>query len=453
MKKNLVLFLGVALFVALFYNQGPGLNLSFFAILSWSAVFLTTRKENHTALFWWLTGALGIAAGAFAWYGDPVSFLAVFASLALLVCKAHEPVMHVLLVPFASAANFISFIFRAPVLTGWLPVNGLLTVNFYKKAIYYFLVPGALAVSFLVVYSSGSSLFQSFFHINWNADFLQIGFLTTLGFFLMFSIVHYWAPSKLTAISRKLKDHFPGTAPRQSAGWLAVDAGFYQKSAGISLIVLNIIVAFFITTYCIEQFGNGTTGNTLSNELHERVYLLIFSIVMAIFVILLFFRGILNFTSNTGQLKKYAYIWITLNLLLLIVVTLKNNQYVGAYGLTFKRLGVYFFLLLCSIGLFFTFLKIKNKKTNTYLVGRMVWAGYTALVIGASINWSWIVTKYNLEYQKTFDREYANSLSFNKQLLYDTGLLTKEALLQLQHQHQVHPLLSQNLYYTTLNHH
>lgn len=446
MKKNLILLTGAAVFVALFYNREPGLNLALFALASWLAVFLTTKKENHTKTYWWLTAALVVAAGSFAWYGDPASFLAVFFVLILMVCKAHQPLLTILLVPFAGLINFASFIFRAPVLTNWLPVNNLLTAAFYKKVIYYFIIPGALAAGFLLIYSSSSELFQSFFYINWNADFLQIGFLTALGFFFMFCFVHYWTPAQLLMINDRLSDHFSGAY----AGQNRPDAGFYRKSAEISLIVLNIIIAFFIGTYCIEQFGRAHSENSLSSALHERVYLLIFSIAMAVFVILLFFRGQLNFTANAQLLKKAAFTWIALNCLLLIVVGFKNSQYIAAYGLTFKRLGVYGFLLLSAIGLAFTTLKIKHKKTNSYLIARMAWASYTVLVIGAAINWSWVVTRYNLDHAKTFDLSYAKSLPFNKQLLFDSGQLTKEALSQIRSDHQQRPFLSQNLYYTTL---
>ena len=450
MKKNLVLFVGVVLFVALFYNREPGLNFSLFAILAWLAIVLTTESENHKPTFWWLTAALGIATGAFAWYGDPVSFLAVFASLVALTCKAHQPVMNVLLVPFAGAANFISFLFRAPVLTSWLPVNGIFTAAFYKKAVYYFLIPAMLATIFLVVYSSSSDLFQSFFYINWNADFLQIGFLSALGFFLMFCFVHYWAPSQLFLVNNKLNDHFQEAYRLSLEGPQHPDAGFYRKSAEISFILLNILVLFFIVTYCIEQFGHINRAGSLSSALHERVYLLIFSIAMAILVIMLFFKGRLNFDAKARLLRNSAYVWILLNLFLAGVVALKNNQYIEAYGLTFKRIGVHIFLLLCITGLLLTILKIKNRKTNAYLAGRMLWVFYTTLIIGCVVNWSWIVTKYNLAHAQTFDLQYAQRLPFNKQLLYDAGKLTKEELYQIRYDHQQRPLLSQNLYYSFL---
>lgn len=455
MKKNLVLFTGVAAFVALFYGREPGLNFSLFVLLLWLSVFLTTPKEKYTSTFWWLTAALGTAAGAFAWYGDPVSFLAVFATLVLVACKAHQPAMSVLLVPFAGFLNFASFIFRAPMLTSWLPVNNLLTAAFYKKAIYYFLIPVALAAIFLVIYSSSSNLFQSFFYINWNADFLQIGFLAALGFFLMFSFIHYWTPSQLFLIQNKLNDHFSEAYRLSLQDRQNPDIHFYRKSAEISLILLNIIVLFFIVTYCVEQFGSKNTSGNLSSELHERIYLLIFSIAMAILVIMLFFRGSLNFDIKARFLRNTAYIWIMLNLFLAGIVALKNNQYIEAYGLTFKRVGVHIFLLLCIAGLLFTIIKIKHKKTNAYLAGHMLWTFYATLVIGCAINWSWIVTKYNLEYQKNFDMEYALGLPYNRQLLYNTRIYQetpdkKAAFLQPIETEKKRPLLSRILYYQLL---
>ncbi|ANH82602.1 hypothetical protein A8C56_17920 [Niabella ginsenosidivorans] len=449
MKKNIALFTGVAAFVALFYGQEVGLNGCLLALLLWIFLLITSEKSGHTPQFRWLSGALLVSVCAFAWYGDFISFAAVFSTLVLLVCKVSTPFLNVLLVPLAAAVNFMSFVFRAPFVGRWLPVNSLFKGHFYKQALYYFLIPGVLAIGFIAVYSASSNLFQSFFHFNWNADFFQVLFLSIAGFFIMFSFLHYWAPEALISYNEKLGDHFSTEMHRMAAN--EPQLHFYRKSGEISLILLNGIVVFFIITYCVEHFGSEAADNSLSDALHERVYLLIFSIIMAISVIMLFFKGGLNFDTKAGLLKTGAFTWILLNGLLVAIVALKNNQYVAAYGLTFKRVGVYIFLLLCAAGLVLTALKIKKQRTNCFLLNRMVWLVYGTLIIGCAINWSWIVTRYNLSHASALDKNYLYHLPYNKQLLYNARLLPATELNNIKSEHTARPFLSQRLYYRLLN--
>ncbi|MBZ4190187.1 DUF4173 domain-containing protein [Niabella beijingensis] len=451
MKKNLFLLAGTVLFAFLFYNQEMGLNFSLFAIFIYTAIRSSAPAIRRAPFSGWLTAALAVTVGTFTWYGGPLPFLTLFATLVLIACRAYAPSMHMLLVPFSGALNFASFIFRAPLLATWLPLKTLSLGQFYKKVIYYFLIPGTLAVVFLIVYSSSSSLFLSFFRLNWNPDLFQIFILSGVGFFITFSLLHYWVPDMLLEYNNRIQDHFSDTAAETGTDPKSADAAFYRKSAEISLIVLNVLITGFIVTYCIEQFEKSPSGN-LSKELHERVYLLIFSILMAIAVIMVFFQGKLNFDKKNRALKDYAFLWIGLNAVLILVVVLKNNQYVTAYGLTFKRIGVYIFLLLTALGLWFTMLKIKHRKTNSYLLSRMVWTGYTALVIGCAVNWSWIVTKYNHSKQSTWDIDYVKDLPYNKQLLYDIYMKDaapeeKQQFLQTIETEKNRPLLSRHLYY------
>ncbi|HEX7755399.1 MAG TPA: DUF4153 domain-containing protein, partial [Niabella sp.] len=125
--------------------------------------------------------------------------------------------------------------------------------------------------------------------------------------------------------------------------------------------------------------------------------------------------------------------------------------YIGSYGLTFKRVGVYLFLLLSATGLIYTTLKIRNQNTNIYLVNRMAWATYGTLIIGAAVNWSWIVTRYNLSHASALDKSYIYSLPYNKQLLYTHQLISADELSRLKTEQTEKSVLSQNLYYRLLH--
>jgi hypothetical protein len=83
---------------------------------------------------------------------------------------------------------------------------------------------------------------------------------------------------------------------------------------------------------------------------------------MAILVIMFYFKSDFNFDPKAGLMKILAKIWIFLNAVLVLSAAVKNYEYIISYGFTYKRLGVFAFLLLSLVGLALTFLKIQKKK-------------------------------------------------------------------------------------------
>ncbi|MGE9312077.1 DUF4153 domain-containing protein [Niabella sp. CJ426] len=417
MKKNIFFFVSVVVFVVLFYNQSPGINISFFGFMTWLFLLDITPGVKRTPMFWTLSAISLVCIGAFAWYGDFICFAALFLSLLVTGFKAFYPRLNVLVLPFNTAFNYITFIFRVLTPQKWLGIR-LSSDGFFKKAISYVLIPAVFAGIFIGVYTAASDKFASLFVINLEFDFLQLAVLTVLGFFLMFNFFYSAVPKAFIACNGYLKDDFSdGFVQRRNKGFHLLDIASQRRSGEISLILLNAVLIFFIIIYGIEQFGTTNSPGTLSSEVHERVYVLILSIVMAIAVIMIYFQGLLNFDAKSGLLKKLSLIWIGLNVLLILTVFFRNLEYVNAYGLTFKRIGVFVFLLLSLFGLFTTWVKLKNKKTNIFLINRMVWAAFYVLVVSSLINWSWIVTRYNTSHFTNPDWSYLNSLNYNKQLL------------------------------------
>ncbi len=62
----------------------------------------------------------------------------------------------------------------------------------------------------------------------------------------------------------------------------------------------------FIVTYNYEQFFEVVEKSKLSSDTHERVNAVIFSIVMAVGVILFYFKGGFNFDEKAKNLEKVS---------------------------------------------------------------------------------------------------------------------------------------------------
>ena len=112
-------------------------------------------------------------------------------------------------------------------------------------------------------------------------------------------------------------------------------------------------------------------------------------------------------------------IWIFLNGILIVSTIVKNTDYISFFGLTYKRLGVYAFLILALIGLIFTFSKNKKKKTNAYLVNQMVWYFYGTILLCSYVNWGNLITNYNISVNKGVEPMFLSDLNFNDETRRD----------------------------------
>ncbi|MCZ4244330.1 DUF4173 domain-containing protein [Pedobacter punctiformis] len=159
--------------------------------------------------------------------------------------------------------------------------------------------------------------------------------------------------------------------------------------------------------------GKNLAETNYSAELHDGTNALIFSIALAMVVIIYFFRGNLNFYSKSKTLKVLTYVWMVQNIILIISVFIRDAYYIEYYGLTHKRIGVLVFALLCIIGLATVYLKVAKQKTLFYLfkVNGNIW--FALLLVFSTINWDVLIVKYNFAHESSIavDPDYLISLS------------------------------------------
>ncbi|NJO02952.1 MAG: DUF4173 domain-containing protein, partial [Bacteroidia bacterium] len=129
---------------------------------------------------------------------------------------------------------------------------------------------------------------------------------------------------------------------------------------------------------------------------HEGTYMLIFSILLSMTIILYFFRNNLNFYPKNIWLKRFAYIWIFQNSIMVISVALRTYYYIEQMGLAYKRIGVFIFLLLTLVGLYTLYQKISTQKSIYYLFRVNTWAVYLVLIVMGTIDWDTQIVKHNL---------------------------------------------------------
>ena len=414
MKKYQIILASSLIFTLLFYNESIGVNLAIFTILLTGLIcyFFQDRFTERTHLILVVTSVLSCLA--FAWYGDFASFLALSMSVLFLQFKTQEKELKIVQVFPLVFLNAFTTLGRVFMFSQWLPERKIHN-NFTKKLVAYFIIPAIFLIVFFTAYSFGSSHFSSLLtDYTLDIDIVEVVLIGILGFYISFSFWNYWVPEVCYEKNELLNNEFNNIAEiKNQQTFSFLDLDFERKSGEVTLVLLNFMLLVFIVTYNYEQFFEVVKNPNLSADTHERVNSVIFSIVMAVGLILFYFKGGFNFDKRAANLKKLAKIWIVLNGLLIVSTSIKNSEYIAVQGLTYKRLGVYAFLILAIIGLVFVFLKITKQKTNAYLANQMVWYFYGTVLICSFVNWGNLITNYNISVNKCAEPKFLSTLNFN----------------------------------------
>jgi hypothetical protein len=459
MKKHHFILVCSIVFTLLFYKESIGVNLTIFGLVLTGLIcyFFQDRFTDRSHLVLVLTSIL--SCFAFAWYGDFVSFLAMFMSIVFLQFKTHDVQLKIMQVFPLVFVNGITSIGRVFMFSQWLPEKKIHN-NFAKKLIAYFIIPVVFVALFFTVYSFGSDHFSSLFtDYQLDLDIWQLLVITVLGFYISFTFWNYWIPEVCYDLNPKLNNEFSNDEKAINENTFSfLDLNFERKSGEITLLLLNLMLLIFIVTYNYEQFFEVIETSKLSADTHERVNAIIFSIVMAVGVILFYFKGGFNFDEKAANLKRLAKVWIVLNGALILSTAVKNSEYVSFFGLTYKRLGVYAFLILAIIGLVYAFFKITKQKTNAYLFNQMIWYFYGTVLLCSFFNWGSLITNYNISVNKGVEPKFLSGLNFNDETRREYFLLHNldGQYSEIQRENEIkryqnETVLSKILYYEFLN--
>lgn len=452
------IFGGSLLFNFLFWNEGLGLNLLLHSLFIMVVLFVdqehSTNKKTIFIAISHLIAALLVVVNH-----SVLNIFGYYITLIVFVGFTHAPkiksVFAALLAGFlqlaSSPINLVKKLINAKI--------GNFSVKPILRPIKYIIIPIIVAVFFSIIYSIANPVFAKYgeLFITNIASFVNdvfefifgdlsfarflhvvLGILFTAGILLAFKEttlekVDAEAPDDLI---RKRKSKF-STSYLQELKSIFLGSLIQKKMALkteyiigiISFVALNLL----LLTLNIIDFNTLWLGNIssfddtyLSTQLHEGANSLIFSILMAMLVILFFFSGNLNFFSRNKTLKILAYAWIVQNTFLIFSVLIRDYHYINLSGLTHKRIGVLVFLTLCVIGLFTVYIKVAKKKTLYYLlkVNGQTW--YILLIVFGIINWDALIVNYNINSRKEIALDIKHLMEMSDKTL---PILAKNRLL------------------------
>jgi hypothetical protein len=298
----------------------------------------------------------------------------------------------------------------------------------FSRLIWFVIFPLILALVFFIMYANANSIFSEMATRlgTWVEKFFNNFFDFFNGYRLLFFLLGLFVTTFI--LLRSKHDYFSKKEEKQTDDLVRMKRSLWQRmqvplneiaasllgkfASGImaiknlntvgliSLVLLNILL-LIVNSIDISYiwFGFNAQEVNLYEMIHEGADLLIISMVMAILVLLIFFRGNLNFYRNNKWLKWGAYCWIIQNIILVISVFLRDYHYIHETGLAYKRIGVLFYLALVLVGLITVFWKIYRRKTIYYLFRVNAWALIVLLIFSTAINWDYTIAAYNLEHK------------------------------------------------------
>ncbi|PTT00271.1 DUF4173 domain-containing protein, partial [Flavobacterium sp. HMWF030] len=287
MKKYQIILASSLIFTLLFYNESIGVNLAIFALLLTGLIcyFFQDRFTERTHLILVVTSVLSCLA--FAWYGDFASFLALSMSVLFLQFKTQDKKLKIVQIFPLVFLNAFTTLGRVFMFSQWLPERKIHN-NFAKKLVAYFIIPAIFLIVFFTAYSFGSSHFSSLLtDYTLDIDIVEVVLIGILGFYISFSFWNYWVPEVCYEKNELLNNDFSNIAEiKNQQTFSFLDLDFERKSGEVTLVLLNFMLLVFIITYNYEQFFEVVKNPNLSADTHERVNSVIFSIIMAVGLIL-----------------------------------------------------------------------------------------------------------------------------------------------------------------------
>ncbi|WP_158974139.1 DUF4173 domain-containing protein [Cellulophaga sp. L1A9] len=423
-------------FSVLLYSKTMGINLVILSLVIITLVLLEHKSQKETIKY-----ALAYLFTALMVFLDPTHFKVFIHAVAFLIYvgKTIAPKNSLYLSWFIGLTNMV--------LASIHQLNNYLkkedkknaAVSSKTKTIFKALsITLGLIILFSLLYKKSNPVFSGLISLI-NFDFLSFPWLlfTVFGYFIFLHILKPYYPEKLIALDTEQDNTLKKSTPNFSLEQSKKLAEEYTLGSIIFIALNSLLFIFLITDFIYLIDANTSTNSEYSKSVHQGVYALLLSILCAIAIILYFFRGDLNFYTKSKHIKTLCYIWIAMNLILVLFTWYKNYTYVATLGLTYKRIGVFVYLLFILAGLCTTYLKVSKTKSFIYLIRSNVAVIFAVLFLSATIPWDNYITYYNLNTIKNVDLQYlidlgdTNSIQLkkysevNKATIFQASISTK----------------------------
>lgn len=409
--KNILLVINTILFSILFYQQNIGINVFIFnTVITISLLIINSEKAKTTSNYLLIAAAI-VSSISCLLYGNLLSILAYVISIIVLTASINEKRLSI---PILFLTGFIS-IFVSIIEKLSQPKKPRKTTKNIDPILILF-VTGVFLL-FLMIYGFSNPNFKKLL-LKINLEFLSFHWIAfiSISFYLLYGIINWFGEKDIISNDRNQSTKLPADVKYNSTLFSSID---FLKSGVLLFVLLNLLLLVVNLTDIYHYFFEVNKNNEVnhSSSLHQSIISLITSIVIAISLMLIYFKGYLNFIKNKWLIYLASF-WVFQNIILALISGYKNQIYINEYGLTFKRIGVYMYITLTLVGLIITYIKVNKKKSNWYLFKNMGAVFFVFIIAISTVNWSNVIINYNVNrYKKTNDIDWYYLIS-----LYEEGL-------------------------------
>ncbi len=175
-----------------------------------------------------------------------------------------------------------------------------------------------------------------------------------------------------------------GPAPLYSA---------YRNTLVTVIGLFAVYLVFEFQSLCFREFPKGFH---FSGYAHEGAAWLTFALGLATVMLSLIFRGDILSDERLPKLKRLAWIWSVLNLLLAIAVYHRLCIYIGFNGMTRMRMVGFYGMTAVVVGFGLAVWKIARQRDFVWLFRADLWALAAAFYLYALTPVDLIVMRYNV---------------------------------------------------------
>lgn len=419
MKRNdLLIIIATIAYSVLFYNQLLGINLLIFNLILFMLLIYRDITILKSKAF--LLSALLSLITSFAcyWHNSNFSIVMNMISLLITASTAMNKDNSILINMFHALFSYLTILgyMIYDIVTHKIESANTANTNStsFSKKLLLSILPLFMVFIFFLLYRQSNIAFKNITD-QINFDFISfpwIGF-TFLGFILLYAFFKQRAIKYLAEKDILKSDDLINIYDLDYKDWFQNIMSFKSEYlTGIILFgIINLLTLSVNITDIMYTWSANTLpeGITFSEYIHSGIASLIGSIILAMLIILFYFRGAINFYQNNKMIKSLAFLWMIQNIFLVVSTLWRNKMYVDTYSLTEKRVGVFIYLGLCIIGLLLCIYKIAKKKNNIFLFRKNMWAIYISLAVLSVFDWSYCIAAYNIYRTKKTNNFYLDA--------------------------------------------
>ncbi|MBP8033510.1 MAG: DUF4173 domain-containing protein [Bacteroidia bacterium] len=399
MKTNDYLLLSATgAYSFLFYQQNAGINFLIFNIVLLTILVIKNKKLLSYNKWIWSAVLCLVSAVCVFVHSSALSIIGNVLSLLLLSAVSFN-------VATSSLFSFVFSCYSVMSSVVYIIIDSIIrfqpkpneTENKKGYKTLATIIVLVLSILFFSMYKNSNPLFAE--NTKWiNLDFISIAwiFFTIAGFILMYGFLYHRTIKPLETWENKL--------PLANSTFEQDDQTIKQyeteRYAGMLLFILLNVMLVILNIGDIQTlyFKGGLPKNvTHSDFVHSGVGMIILSIVIATSLIMYLFRKEFTTVKNNKVLSAFVYLWIFQNVIMLSSTAFRNQIYIHDYNFTYKRIGVYVWLVLAVFGLLIMMWKMYKKQSNWYLIRTNVAVWFTVLVLSGLVNWDKLITNYNIK--------------------------------------------------------